>query len=308
VVRVADDEQLSAWLLVQATRRTLERLELRRTPHQAPAHNGPSPQGGDLDAERDGEQSIHDEHIYVLGQLAGTIAHDFNNLLTIIHGYCHLARRTLREKGDLRTVGFYLEKIADKTTRGGELVDRIMRYSHKQSGQLVNVPINDFLVEMNDMLRQVVGEGIELRINLNREAGAIQIDPKSLEQVLMNLVDNASDAMHGHGRLEIATAPVELDEFEAATRAVPTGAYIALIISDTGCGMPPETLERIFDPYFTTKELGVGTGLGLASVYSNVRRHGGHIHVESEVGRGTTFEILWPEAGDSAASAPGPHP
>ncbi|MBA2663402.1 MAG: hypothetical protein H0U74_14030 [Bradymonadaceae bacterium] len=235
-----------------------------------------------------------DEHVYIMGQLASTVAHDFNNLLTIIHGYSHLAIRVLRDGKDPSLIATYLEKIADKTTRGSELVDKIMRFTRKPKSQPVVLNVTEFLRDMNDMLRQVIGEGIELDVELDAQSAPVFIDPKALELVLMNLVDNACDAMQGRGKLTIETAVVALDKEESRKRDMPQGRYVALRVSDTGAGMDERMTSQIFDAFFTTKQLGAGTGLGLASVQSSVREHDGHIFVQSTPGQGTTFEILWP--------------
>lgn len=254
----------------------------------------PSLQGMDVTTP---ERSAHDQHVnqvYLMGKLTSTVAHDFNNLLTIIHGYGHLAIQELLDDGEVSKVVRYLEKIEEKTVLGGSLINKIMQFAHKPNSEAVALNLKSVVADMKDMLRGVVGEGIEFVVDLTDDEVPIRIDPKALELVLMNLVDNACDAMHGQGKLTIQVSQREVSSEEAATLHIAPGNYASLSISDTGVGMDQSTVENIFDAFFTTKKLGVGTGLGLASVHSCVREHGGVIFVRSEPGKGSTFEILWP--------------
>lgn len=236
----------------------------------------------------------HVDQVYLMGTLTSTVAHDFNNLLTIIHGYSHLAIQELLDEENIEKVVQYLEKIEEKTVLGGSLINKIMQFAHKPHAEAIVLPLNRVVDDMKDMLRGMVGEGIELVVDLPADDVPIRIDPKALELVLMNLVDNACDAMHGQGTLTIQIAQRELDQQEAAALGIDANTYAMLSITDTGVGMDASMTANIFNAFFTTKELGVGTGLGLASVYSCVRDHGGVIFVRSVPGDGATFEILWP--------------
>lgn len=236
----------------------------------------------------------HLNQIYLMGKLTSTVAHDFNNLLTIIHGYSHLATQELMNNGDLSKVIQYLEKIEGKTTLGGSLINKIMQFAHKPHAEAVVVNLNAAVTDVKEMLRDMISEGIEFVVDLPEADVPICIDPKALELVLMNLVDNACDAMQGQGKLSIHVIQRQIDAKHAATLNIAPNIYASLSITDTGVGMDEITTANIFDAFFTTKNLGVGTGLGLASVHSCVQEHGGVIFVRSEPGNGSTFEILWP--------------
>ncbi len=239
-------------------------------------------------------RDIHANQLYLIGKLTSTVAHDFNNLLTIIHGYSHLAVQELLDDGNVSKVIQYLEKIESKTAVGGSLINKIMQFSHKPSTEAVVLNLNAVVAESREMLRGVIGEGIEFVVELPDADVPIRIDPKAIELVLMNLVDNACDAMNGQGKLTIHVAQREINAEEAVALNIAPSTYASLRITDTGDGMDETTTANIFDAFFTTKKLGVGTGLGLASVHSCVQQHGGTIFVSSKPHDGTTFEILWP--------------
>ncbi len=239
-----------------------------------------------------------------IGRLAGGIAHDFNNLLTVINGYSQLLLAKLRAGDPLRAK---LEEIHKAGERAAGLTRQLLAFSRRQVLQPHRLDLNRVVEEMRPMLERLVRESVEVRVELNAESATVYADPHQLEQVIMNLVVNARDAMPGGGRLLIETAVVELDEDSARshleTRA---GRYVMLAVSDSGGGMDEETRGRVFEPFFTTKGVGEGTGLGLSMVHGIVAQSGGYIDVASEPGVGTTFKIYLPALADAAVDAETP--
>ena len=237
-------------------------------------------------------QLVQSQKLEAVGRLAGGISHDFNNLLTVILGYTDISKRNLKE-GDplLRN----LEEISKASERAASLTRQLLAFSRKQVMQPKVFDMNTVVSDLRKMLRRMIGEDVELRVSLEPELGNIKADPVQLEQVIMNLVVNARDAMPKGGKLSIETSNIYLDEAYAREHvSVVPGEYVMLAISDTGCGMDEETRQQIFEPFFTTKEPGKGTGLGLSMVYGIVRQSGGNIWVYSEEGTGTTFKIYFP--------------
>jgi signal transduction histidine kinase/ActR/RegA family two-component response regulator len=238
------------------------------------------------------KQLVQSQKLEAVGRLAGGISHDFNNLLTVILGYTDISKRSLKE-GDplLRN----LEEIGKASERAASLTRQLLAFSRKQVMQPKVFDLNTVVNDLKKMLRRMIGEDIELRVISETDLGNIKADPVQLEQVIMNLVVNARDAMPRGGKLSIETSNVYLDESYAREHvSVDPGEYVMLAISDTGCGMDEETRQHIFEPFFTTKESGKGTGLGLSMVYGIVKQSGGNIWVYSEEGRGTTFKIYFP--------------
>ncbi|HBB88277.1 MAG TPA: hypothetical protein DC047_11735 [Blastocatellia bacterium] len=227
-----------------------------------------------------------------IGQLAGGVAHDFNNLLTVINGYSDLALRRLADGDKLAKP---LREISKAGARAAGLTRQLLAFSRRQMLQAKVLDLNAVVTEMDTMLQRLIGEDVDLVTILKPALGQIKADPGQLEQVMLNLVVNARDAMPQGGKITIETGHAYLDEAYAREHAgVRCGHHIVLTISDTGSGMDAETQKRIFDPFFTTKEVGKGTGLGLATVYGIVKQSEGSIWVYSELGTGTTFKVYLP--------------
>jgi two-component system cell cycle sensor histidine kinase/response regulator CckA len=233
-----------------------------------------------------------------VGRLAGGIAHDFNNLLTIIKGYTELA---VQRKDVPAPVRADIEHIDDASERAAGLVRQLLAFSRKQVLQPKNLDLNGIVLGLEKLLRRLIGEDIEMRTVVSAGLGTIKADPAQVEQVLMNLVVNARDAMPKGGRMIVETSNVELDRTYASEHiSVKPGRYVMLAVSDSGTGMTPETIAHIFEPFFTTKGGTKGTGLGLATVYGIVKQSGGYIWVYSEPDKGSTFKVYFPRVDEIA--------
>jgi PAS domain S-box-containing protein len=229
-----------------------------------------------------------------LGKLAGGIAHDFNNLLVAINGYSEMGMKLAVGQPMLEE---FLQEILKSGQRAASLTQQLLAYGRKQMVQPKPLQINDIVLDMEKMLVRLIGEDVRLVARLDPAVPLIEADQSQLEQVVMNLALNARDAMPKGGLLTLETAAMELDDAYVASHPdAKPGKNAVIIVSDTGSGMEPEVLERAFEPFFTTKEMGKGTGLGLASVYGIVNQWGGHIAVDSELGKGSTFRVLVPES------------
>ena len=250
------------------------------------------------------EQLRQAQKMETVGRLAAGVAHDFNNLLMAVLGYSEVTLRKLAPDDPLRGDLLGIIEVGERT---GTLIRQLMTFSRKQVVRPQVLDLHAVVATVSKMLRCLIGEDVELDTRTGATHSRVRADPGQLEQVLLNLAVNARDAMPTGGRLRIETENVSLDEAEA--RAHPearAGAYILLTVSDTGCGMTAEVQSHLFEPFFTTKEPGKGTGLGLATVHGIVKQFGGHIRVESEVGRGTTFKIYLPAAEPDAAGSAAP--
>jgi signal transduction histidine kinase len=253
----------------------------------------------DVSEQRKGEEALrqseaqlrHAQKMEAVGQLAGGIAHDFNNLLTGILSYADLVLGELRPGDPVRAD---LEQIRHAAQRAAALTRQLLAFSRRQVLQPHVLSLNGCVAELDAMLRRLLGADVTLETELDPGLWYVQADPGQLEQVLVNLVVNARDAMPAGGRVTIATANLPLSH----------GAYVTLSVSDTGIGMDAATQSRIFDPFFTTKEQGKGTGLGLSTVYGIVEQSGGHVTVESAPGQGATFTIFFPRHSAPALGLP----
>jgi two-component system cell cycle sensor histidine kinase/response regulator CckA len=237
-------------------------------------------------------QFVQSQKMQAIGQLAGGIAHDFNNLLTAISGHCDLL--LLRHSATDPDFAD-LVQIHQNANRAAGLVAQLLAFSRKQTLQPQRLDLEEVLSELIHLLNRLVGERVRLALTQAQGLGAIRADRRQLEQVLMNLVVNARDAMPDGGTIRIETAALALAEPLARGRAViPAGDYAVIRVIDSGVGIPADRLDKIFEPFFTTKGVGEGTGLGLSTVYGIVKQSGGFVFVESEPGRGSTFEVCFP--------------
>jgi two-component system cell cycle sensor histidine kinase/response regulator CckA len=237
-------------------------------------------------------QLLQSQKMEAIGRLAGGIAHDFNNLLGVVLGHTEILEDYASRDPRLRKS---VEAIHNAARRASSLTMQLLAFSRKQVVAPRIIDLNASVREIEKLLHRVMGEDIELILRLRPDLGAIQIDPGQLDQILMNLVVNARDAMPNGGKLILESTDVTLDEpYVGRHLGATTGSFVLLSISDTGCGMDQETLSHIFEPFFTTKEKGKGTGLGLSTVYGIVKQCGGYIMAYSEVDRGTTFKVYFP--------------
>ncbi len=242
------------------------------------------------------------QRMEAIGKLAGGIAHDFNNLLMVVLGNANFVLDALPEDSPLREDMIEIAKVGD---RAAELTRKLLAFSRRQIIEPCVVSPNQMVREMERMFSRILGEDIELSVVLAQDAWPVEIDPGAVEQVLMNLVVNAREAMPEGGVLTIETANITLDEAYAREHPeVVPGDFAVLAVSDTGTGMTEEVRARAFEPFFTTKPHGIGTGLGLASVYGIVKQAGGHIWLYSEPGRGTSVKIYLPRSRKATGSLP----
>lgn len=237
-------------------------------------------------------QLLQAQKMEAVGTLAAGVAHDFNNLLQTVQGYAELLR--LRQ-GEGEDAGEQVQHIINAARRGSELTRQLLTFSRKIDSEKRPVDLNQKLTEVRNFLERTIPKMIEIELNLAEDLKLVNADPSQIEQVLMNLAVNARDAMPEGGKLVIETRNVSLDEAYCKIHLGPEpGEYVLLGVSDTGEGMHKEPLERIFEPFYTTKACGKGTGLGLAMVYGIVKAHSGHIVCHSEPGKGTDFNIYLP--------------
>jgi two-component system, cell cycle sensor histidine kinase and response regulator CckA len=248
---------------------------------------------------RQNEQELRQaQKMEAVGQLAGGISHDFNNLLGIINGYCEMLLGDPKiEEVTRRRLG----EISKAGQRASSLTRQLLAFSRKQVLQPRVLSLNLVIADIDEMLRRLIGEGIQVRTVLDPDLEAVKADPTQMEQVILNFCINARDAMPEGGTIVIETANVEADETLVARHfPMKPGHYVRLAVSDSGTGMDKETLSHVFEPFFTTKEPEKGTGLGLATVYGIVKQSGGHVWGYSEPGHGSTFSVYLPAATEEA--------
>lgn len=238
------------------------------------------------------EQLIHSQKMESLGFLSGRIVHEFNNILTGVLSFAEL----LKIKLENSTLKSYVEKILDAGEKAKDLAKKLLVFSRKEEvGELKQISLNKYLKDFSEFVKPIIGKDIELKLNIHEKEIFYKIDPNHLEVILMNLVTNAIDAMPQGGELKIGIKEINLTaEYSYLHPLVKPGEYVVLCVTDTGFGMDEETKEKIFEPFFTTKPEGKGTGLGLSTVFGIVRQYDGHIHVYSELNKGTTFKIYLP--------------
>jgi two-component system, cell cycle sensor histidine kinase and response regulator CckA len=238
-------------------------------------------------------QFAQSQKMQAVGLLAGGIAHDFNNLLTAMIGFCDLL--LLRHRAGDQSFADIMQ-IKQNANRAANLVRQLLAFSRQQTLQPRVLQVTDVLAEVSHLLRRLIGENIELSMEHGRDLSAVRVDQGQLEQVIINLAVNARDAMPNGGRLRIRTENVITKEpMQRGAEIMPPGRYVMVEIGDTGTGIEPEIIDRIFEPFFSTKSVGSGTGLGLSTVYGIVRQTGGFVFVDSTVGEGATFRIYLPE-------------
>ena len=247
------------------------------------------------------EQLYQSQKLEAIGLLAGGVAHEFNNLLTAVIGHVSLAMTGLApEEKRCRD----LEQALKAANRGAALTRQLLGFGRRQPLLRRNVPLNQVVADFSPMLRPLIGDYIGLDLALGEDVGTLYADPAQLQQVLLNLCLNARDAMPSGGRLTLGTQSMTpTGAFLELHGEIQPGPHVMLTVSDTGCGMPPEVMQHVFEPFYTTKPVGEGTGLGLSLVYGIVRQHGGAIDVQSAPGEGATFRIYLPRT-DAATLLP----
>ena len=290
---VASDQALSGALKIASADGSILFMEFSHATFDVAGERLVLAIGRDVTEKRQLEDQLRQaQKLEVIGQLAGGVAHDFNNILTAILGFCDLL---LMDLGSDHAACADVLEIKTAGERAAGLTRQLLAFSRKQILQTNVLDINKVVKSMETMLRRLTPANIDLVVSLQDAIAAIEVDPSQLEQIVVNLVVNASDAMPRGGKLTIETSNVRLDEtYRGRHLPVIPGDYVMLAVSDTGVGMDEATSQRVFEPFFTTKEVGKGTGLGLATVYGIVKQSGGDIWVYSEPGHGSAFKIYLP--------------
>ena len=250
--------------------------------------------GARADTERKAaqEQLRQAQKMEAIGQLAGGIAHDFNNLLTVINGYSTLVLQKISSSDQMHKE---VEQILNAGERAATLVRQLLAFGRRQVLEPRQLNINSLIASLHKILCRLIGENISLATHLSPDIGLVKADPSQIEQIIMNLVINARDAFESGGSITIETANRVLDDvFVRENKGAVIGSYIMIAVKDSGMGMSEECIKRIFEPFFCTKELGNGSGLGLATVYGIVKQSGGYIQVQSEIGIGSEFRVFLP--------------
>ena len=253
------------------------------------------------------EEQLHQaQRMESVGQLTGGIAHDFNNLLTVILGNAELLTESLEDSKELEPIA---RNIGDAAMRGAELTRRLLAFARRQPLAPEPTDVDRLVRDLEDLLRRALGEQCEIEISHGAGLWPAMIDSSQFESALMNLAINARDAMPDGGRLTIEAANVRIDdEYSRQHSDVEPGQYVLVAVSDTGIGIPEDSLDRVFEPFFTTKEKGRGTGLGLSMVYGFIKQSRGHIRIYSEIGEGTTIRLYLPRASRTATAPRPPEP
>ncbi len=258
------------------------------------------------------QRFAHSQKMQAIGQLAGGVAHDFNNLLTAMIGFSDLLLMR-HPAGDPSFAD--IMQIKQNANRAANLVRQLLAFSRRQTLQPKTVDLTEVLAELSNLIRRLIGENIQMSMNHGRELGMVKADQGQLEQVIINLAVNARDAMKDGGTLTISTRNVRIDSPESLEPGLiaPTeedvitpGDYVLVEVADTGSGIPPDIIKNIFEPFFSTKEVGSGTGLGLSTCYGIIKQSGGYIFVKTEIGRGTSFQLYFQRQDASAAQTIAP--
>ena len=293
--RIAGGEEVDSRYEFVGRTKSDKRINLEVNVSYIPYKKGRAVQGflRDITERRTLEEQLRQaQKMEAIGRLSGGVAHDFNNLLTIILGYSELAKTKIEPR---HPVLKNIEQITKAGQRAEALTRQLLAFSRRQVIQPVSFDVNQLILDLEKMLRRLIGENIELVVLLKEDKGVIKADPGQMEQIIMNLSVNAKDAMPDGGRLIIETQAVSLDkEQKFGLDELEVGEYIRISVRDSGIGMEKELLSHIFEPFFTTKERGKGTGLGLSTVYGIVQQNNGFIKVSSELGDGTVFDIFFP--------------
>jgi PAS domain S-box-containing protein len=254
------------------------------------------------DYKRLQEQLNQSQKMEALGTMSGGIAHDFNNILQPMLGYCEFLKEDLPVDSPQQA---FVEGIFKSGLRAKDLVNQILAFSRQSDRKMIPVELPLVVKEAVKLCRSIISSNINISVNIQKGCASILADPTQLHQIIMNLMVNAYHAMeHAGGKITVELKEIEFGEDDLKVVSLGPGRYVRLSISDTGCGMAPAVQKKIFEPYFTTKPQGKGTGLGLAVVYGIVREHGGHINVYSEVDRGTTFNVYLPSADEASGTEP----